>query len=149
MKISTRLRYGLRMMMDLGARGGTVPILLREIARDECISEKYLSQIIIPLKAHGLVATFRGAHGGYMLGRPATDIRIKEIVEALEGTIELVDCIESPATCARSGECVARELWEGLGGAMRGYLESVTLDELVRKLKVRRGEPAHQGSYSI
>jgi Rrf2 family protein len=133
MRLSTRSRYGVRMMLALAARGGSSPIFLKDIARGEDISEKYLSQIIIPLKAHGLVHTFRGAHGGYILGRPASDITLREIIEPLEGDLGFVDCVTNSAVCGRSTECVTRGIWSEMSARMIDYLESVTLGELVKK----------------
>ena len=87
MKISTRTRYGIRMMLALALNAGKEPLGLGCIAESEEISEKYLSQIIIPLRTAGLVTTVRGAHGGYNLSRAASEITLKEIVEAIEGKI--------------------------------------------------------------
>src|SRR4030067_739218 len=101
MKLSTRSRYGVRLMLALGVKSNQGPIFLKDIARSEEISEKYLSQIIIPLKAKGLVSTFRGAHGGYILARRASEIRLREIVEPLEGDLCLVDCVTLPEVCDR------------------------------------------------
>ena len=80
MNISTRTRYGTRLMLELGLNYGKEPLLLREIAASQEISEKYLSQIIIPLKAAGLVNSFRGARGGYILAKPPKQITLNDIV---------------------------------------------------------------------
>jgi Rrf2 family protein len=96
MKISTRARYGTRLMVALGAHYGQRPVFLKEIAKAEEISEKYLSQIIMPLKAAGLVNSFRGAHGGYVLSRTPAQISLKDIVGALEGDFNLVGCLGNP-----------------------------------------------------
>lgn len=133
MKLSTRTRYGVRMMLALAAREGEGPVFLKEIARSEDISEKYLSQIIIPLKAKGLLAAFRGAHGGYILGRPASEIRLREIVEPLEGDLRLVECVGNPKTCRRSARCVTREVWEGMSSRLLEYLDSLTLEDLAAR----------------
>ncbi len=133
MKLSTRTRYGVRMMLALAAREGEGPVFLREIARSENISEKYLSQIIIPLKARGLLAAFRGSHGGYVLGRPAREIRLREIVEPLEGDLRLVECVGAPRTCRRSVRCVTRGVWEEMSSLLRGYLDSLTLEDLAAR----------------
>jgi len=138
MKLSTRSRYGLRLMLALGASEKKGPVFLREIARAEGISEKYLSQIIIPLKAKGLVTTFRGAHGGYLLGRPASEIRLREIIEPLEGDLCLVDCVANATLCGRSTECVTRDIWKGMDTVLTEYLDSVTLEDLVQKYNLKR-----------
>ncbi len=102
MKLSTRSRYGLRLMLALGSKEKKGPIFLKEIARSEDISEKYLSLIIMTLKSKGLVSTFRGAHGGYILGKPASEIRLIDIIEPLEGDLCLVDCVNKPGICERA-----------------------------------------------
>ena len=89
MKFSTRTRYGTRLMIRLGLSDTKDPVLLKDIAKKEGMSEKYLSQIIIPLKAAGLVDSFRGAHGGYSLARQPRHITVGDIVFALEGEIDL------------------------------------------------------------
>ena len=93
MKMSTRARYGLRLMVDLAVKDGKGPILLKDVSRSQEISEKYLSQIIIPLKTAGLVKSFRGAHGGYTLQRDPAKINLLEVVSALEGDLSLVECV--------------------------------------------------------
>ncbi|MEI8345222.1 MAG: Rrf2 family transcriptional regulator, partial [Candidatus Omnitrophota bacterium] len=111
MKLSTRSTYGLRLMIELAVRFGRGPVLLREIARTEDISEKYLSQLVIPLKGKGLLAAFRGAHGGYVLGKSPIEITLKDIVEPLEGDLGLVDESEVPENGSRPSDTVTRDLW--------------------------------------
>ncbi len=135
MRLSTRSRYGVRMMLALGISDKNAPIFLKDIARTEEISEKYLSQIIIPLKAKGLVNTFRGAHGGYMLSRPASEIRLKEIIEPLEGDLSLVDCVKKPEICGRSTACVTRDIWNDMSAMLSEFLDAFTLEDLVQKYK--------------
>jgi Rrf2 family protein len=136
-------------MMDLGLHEGERPVLLREIAREEKISEKYLGQIIIPLKSHGLVVTRRGARGGYILGRPSAEIRIGEIVEALEGDMGLSESPSGRVEGEGTGTLIERDFWEGLGRAMRTYLDSRTLCDLVIRLRSIRGDPVNDAHYSI
>lgn len=142
MRLSTRSRYGVRLMLSLAVHAGQSPMFLKDIARTENISEKYLSQIIIPLKAHGLVHTFRGAHGGYILGRHASGITLKEIIEPLEGDLGLVDCVNNGAVCDRSLDCVTRCIWSEMSARMTDYLESLTLEDLVKKYAHATGQSA-------
>jgi len=139
MKLSTRVRYGVRMMVELGLHQGEDPVLLRDISRNQEISEKYLGQIIIPLKAANLVRTYRGAHGGYRLGRPPAEITLKEIVEVLDGDIRLLDCEREPDSCTRVSRCVTRSVWEELGKRISSYLGSVTLKDLIARCGDRNG----------
>ena len=140
MKISTRARYGSRLMLELGVYYGKGPIFLRDIAKREDISEKYLSQIIIPLKSAGLVDSVRGAHGGYMLARPPKKITMREIVEVLEGSLNLVECVRAPSKCARVSQCITRDLWSKLSENIAKTLDKITLDGLVKDYREKKGQ---------
>lgn len=139
MKISTRARYGTRLMLELGLHYGKGAVFLKEIAKAEEISEKYLSQIIIPLKSAGLVDSFRGAKGGYVLQRPPSQITLKDIVEVLEGSLELLGCTKNPSICNRVSRCVTRDIWNLLGRTISQTLESKTLEDLVKMHKDKQG----------
>lgn len=132
MKLSTRTRYGVRLMLDLACRYGDGPIFLKDVAVREDISEKYLSQIMIPLRSRGLVSSTRGAHGGYSLAKPPGEITLWEIMESLEGSCTLVDCVEHASVCHRVPTCAARDIWAMLGEKISESLNSVTLDDLAR-----------------
>jgi Rrf2 family transcriptional regulator, cysteine metabolism repressor len=134
-KLSTRSRYGLRLLVALGASEKKKPVFLNEIAKSENISEKYLSQIIMTLKAIGIVSTFRGAHGGYVLTRPASEITLLEIIEPLEGDLGLVNCIKKSDSCVKATECVTRNIWSDLSSLITDYLKNHTLDELIDRYK--------------
>lgn len=139
MKLSTRSRYGTRLMIYLALNYGRGVVFLKEIAGKEGLSEKYLGQIIIPLKSAGLVISERGASGGYALGRSPENITLKDIVEVLEGGIELVDCIRTDESCVRAAECITREIWTGLSETVKKYLEALSLDALAAKARERQG----------
>ena len=141
MKLSTRSRYGVRLMLELALNSTRSSVYLREIAKEEEISEKYLSLIIIPLKAAGLVNSQRGAHGGYTLAKPASEITLKEIVDVLEGDTCLVDCVKNPSACSRSDTCASRDLWTTLSERISQTLGSITLEDLVKKSRAK-GERA-------
>jgi len=149
MKLSTRSRYGVRLMLALGVSESRNPVFLKEIAASEDISEKYLSQIIIPLKAKGLVTTFRGAHGGYLLSRPASEIKLREIIEPLEGDLSLVDCVGNSDICDKSVACVTKDVWDQMSFLLREFLDSVTLEDLVKKYRDRRSSMTDSVNYSI
>jgi len=133
MKLSTRSRYGTRLMLDLARHYGKGPVQVGEIARHEEISVKYLEQIIIPLKKEGLIQSIRGPKGGHMLARRPQDITMGEIVKVLEGGIDLAACIENPGECRRSPRCVTRGLWKEATNAMYDKLNSVTLAEMLER----------------
>lgn len=121
-------------MLELGLHFGQGPLLLKNIANTEDISEKYLSQIIIPLKAAGLVKSFRGPHGGYVLGRPLKKIYMNEVYEILEGKIDLTGAARKNEVSLPSLE-VTNHLWQTLGESMEDVLKNITLADLVKKCR--------------
>ena len=149
MRLIDTIRYGVRLMLALGVSEKKSPIFLKDIARAEEISEKYLSQIIIPLKAKGLVTTFRGAHGGYILSRPASEIKLREIIEPLEGDLCLVDCVTNADVCNRSTECVTRDVWTEMSTMLMKFLDDVTLEDLIQKHKKLKSKCTAFSDYSI
>jgi Rrf2 family protein len=117
-------------MLSLARSYGQGPLFLKDIAKTEEISEKYLSLIIIPLRGIGLVISTRGAHGGYTLARSPEKITLKEIVDVLEGNC-IVDCIKDPTACSRVETCASRDIWKLLEGRISETLEGITLQQLV------------------
>lgn len=140
MKISTRTRYGTRLMLNLALVYGKGQVFLKDIAKQEGISEKYLSQIIIPLKAKGLVNSFRGAQGGYSLAKAPEKITLKEVVEVLEGGLNLVDEIKDLSASTNTSLSVVRAFWSEVQKEMTASLEAVTLRDLAKKYKEKDGK---------
>jgi len=135
MKLSTKGRYGARAMLDLALNYGKGPILLKGIARRQEISERYLEHLIATLKLAGLVKSVRGARGGYTLAKPPSQIRLSEIIETLEGSMALVECVDDPKVCHQTAFCVTRDIWGRMSKAMIGVLDSTTLEDLVQQQK--------------
>lgn len=131
MKISTRSRYGLRLLVDLAIQRDRKTVFLHEIAKRQGISEKYLSKLVIPLRGAGLIQSERGAHGGYTLAKSPEKINLFEVIKCLEGGVNLLDCTETASSCARSGDCSSRTVWLGLEKAMRDYCEGVSIADLI------------------
>ena len=142
MKLSTRGRYGTRMLLDLALHQGGDPVPLKDIAKREGISLLYLEHLVTPLIAAGIIRSTRGARGGVSLVKSPQEMKISEVVELLEGSIAPVDCVDDPKACSRSELCVTRDVWVELKKAMDGVLESTTLQDLVEKHqgKERRSE---------
>ncbi len=138
MKLSTRARYGTRALLDLALYNSGGPVLLRDIAQRQQISPMYLEHLITPLVAAGIIRSVRGARGGVWLAKSPQKIRLSEVVCLLEGPIALVECINDPKYCTRSGACVTQEVWDELGKAMAGVLESTTLQDLVERQKTKQ-----------
>ena len=131
MRISTRTRYGMRLMINLARNFNNGYSLLKDVAKSESISEKYLSLIVIPLKSAGFLNAIRGSHGGYCLSRPPSEIRIKDIIETMEGDLCLLECVKNKSACTRSSNCVSRDLWLGLSNEIVEYLNSLTLEDII------------------
>ncbi len=132
MKLSTRVRYGFRAMIDLGLHGADGPVHLKDIAGRQQVSKKYLEHQTSRLEAAGLLRSRRGARGGMSLARPPSEIRLSDIFQTLEGPIPLVECIDSPDQCPRSDTCAARCIWLEMGQLLTTFLESKTLEDLCR-----------------
>ena len=128
MKISTKGRYGLRIMLDIAAAGGVVAI--RDISERQGISVKYTEQIAGMLVRCGLVRSVRGPQGGYALIKPAEQYSVLEILEKCEGDITPVECVIS-AECPRAEGCATKKLWSGLYSRITGYLGGISLQNLV------------------
>jgi len=146
MKMSTKGRYGVRLMLDLALHNGEGPVLLKDIARRQGISEKYLWNLINPLKTVGLVQSIRGARGGYKLAKKPSEISLKDIIRVLEGPLCLVDCVENPSTCERSPTCITRDVWCEASQNFMKTLENMTLEKMLER---HRGRVEAAAEYSI
>ena len=133
MKLSTRARYALRAMIIITQKGKDgVPVNLGVVAEHTGISRRYLEQVSIALKAAGLLKGVSGKHGGHLLGRPASEISLLEIVEAAIGPINVVECAANPEACSRNQSCDCRSLYRLLNSQLAQTLGGFTLDDLAR-----------------
>ncbi|HUL31155.1 MAG TPA: Rrf2 family transcriptional regulator [Thermodesulfobacteriota bacterium] len=139
MKISTKIRYGARAMLELASHYGEGPIELKEIARKEDISLKYLEQVINPLRAAGLVKSIRGSKGGYSLAKAPSQICLYDVVESLEGALNLVECLHDSKACQKTSSCVTRDIWKEVSDAISQIFYSVTLEDMVNRRKEKEG----------
>ena len=136
MKISTKGRYALRLMIDLAQHDAAGYIPLRDISKRQEISAKYLEQIVVQLSRAGFVTSTRVAQGGYQLSRHPSEYTVGEILRITEGSLAPVACLEhDPVECARAAECLTLDFWRGLYDVVNRYLDSVTLEELVNRGK--------------
>jgi Rrf2 family transcriptional regulator, cysteine metabolism repressor len=135
MKLSTRCRYGLRAALEIARKYGKTPAKRKDIAKKEAISSSYLENILLVLRNHKIVETTRGVNGGYVLCRPPAAISVYDIVNALEGPLSIVDCVDNPQVCNKQGRCVTRSVWCELSASMRKVLEKITLQGLLDKEK--------------
>lgn len=137
MKLSTKGRYGLRAMIDLARYSEEEPVSISSVATRQGISERYLEQLVSLLKKAGLVKSIRGASGGYVLARAMNEISVGDILRALEGNLEPVQCAAfySEDGCSASGGCVTKYVWQKINDSINHTVDEIKLDELVRESK--------------
>ncbi len=133
MKISTRGRYGLRIMTDLAQHDGDKPRMISDICKDQGLSRKYVGRLIIALRKAGMIYSVRGAKGGYKIKRLPREISLLEIVETMEGPISIVGCVGCPKKCKRSRDCAAREVWAELNEEIRKKFASLSLQHILNR----------------
>ena len=132
MRLSTKGRYAVMAMADLAKRGGQKAVTLGEIAARQDISLPYLEQLFARLRRRGLVKSVRGPGGGYRLAHAAAQLRVSDIVTAVDEPLEAVRCGGGPIGCMPGGEkCLTHDLWDELGRQIHDYLASVSLDDVV------------------
>ena len=132
MKISTKGRYALRLMIDLAERSDGTPVSLKDVAKRQNISDKYLEQIISVLNRAGFVRSIRGAQGGYLLKKEPKDYTVGMILRLTEGSLAPVACIEDDEViCDRQDSCVTIMVWKKINEAISGVVDNITLQDLV------------------
>ncbi|MBQ3584648.1 MAG: Rrf2 family transcriptional regulator [Lachnospiraceae bacterium] len=132
MKISTKGRYALRLMLDLAIYNTGEPISIKDIAKRQQISEKYLEQIISVLNKAGYVRSIRGAQGGYLLKKEPKEYTVGMILRLTEGDLAPVSCVgEESAGCDRRDSCVTVRIWEQINDAVNNVVDNITLEDLV------------------
>lgn len=132
MKISTKGRYALRMLLDLALHSSEGFVALKDVAERQDISKKYLEQIVPLLNKSGLLKTNRGYQGGYMLIKDPKDYTVGEILRVTEGSLAPVACLDHPTNdCPRAASCMTLYIWEGLYKTVTEYLDSITLQDII------------------
>ena len=152
MKISTKGRYALRIMIDLAQNDSGVPLRLKEVAARQNLSDKYLEQIISILNKAGYVRSVRGAQGGYLLKHPPCEYTVGMILRLTEGSLAPVACVEEDVSvCDRFDSCATAVLWKRLNDAINGVVDTVTLQDLVDWQKERNDntQQVQNGLYHI
>ncbi len=137
MKLSTRVRYGCRAMVDLAMHRGDGPVSLQVLAEEQDIPERYLAKIIQDLRRSGIIRSVRGAHGGYSLSRAPEQITLLDVWEALEGPVCPVECLDEPQLCQQEAKCVTRPVWGRVRDAIAEVLGAEDLAGLVERYKQR------------
>lgn len=131
MKLSTRGRYGTRLMLELAKQYGKGPISMSDISKNQKIPIKYLEQLIIPLKKAKLIASVRGPKGGHMLSRAPQEINLWEILLRLESKFSFVDCLADAACCENSAACVIRPVWGKAFNSMKAIFMDTSLVDVL------------------
>lgn len=141
MKISTKGRYALRLMLDLATYNTGEPVSIKDIAKRQQISEKYLEQIIAVLNKAGFVRSVRGAQGGYVLKKDPKEYTVGMILRQTEGDLSPVSCIGDEGTpCDRKGTCVTVRIYEKINDAVNGVVDHITLSDLLEWQSEKTGE---------
>jgi Rrf2 family protein len=139
MKVNTKVRYGLRIMIELGLHKGKGGMFQKDIANNQQLSEKYLDPLIASLKASGLIINVKGKKSGYMLNKPMNEITIYDIYRSFEPELSIIHCTNKPVTCFISRICVANEFWQGMNDTMTKYMIKTTLQDVIKKhIKIKK-----------
>ena len=148
MKLSTKGRYGLRAMIDLAIHGKEEAVSIASIAARQKISESYLEQLIPKLRKAGMISSVRGAGGGYMLAKPASEISVGDILRALEGSLDPVDCAGLPGAsgCTASGGCVTKYVWQKINESINQTVDGMNLEELIRETESENTSEINSGA---
>ncbi len=132
MKISTKGRYALRLLIDLSLNQADGFIALKDVAQRQNISKKYLEQIVPSLTTGGVLKTSRGFQGGYRLNKDPSEVTASEVLRLTEGGLSPVTCLENGENeCPRCNDCLTLPVWQGLERAINGYLDGVTLEDII------------------
>jgi Rrf2 family transcriptional regulator, cysteine metabolism repressor len=142
MELSTKGRYATRSMLEIALRDGDAPVRLEDISRSQRLSQKYLSRLMAAMAAAGLVTSRRGQNGGYTLAKSPSDIRILDILLAVEGPVRPAPCLDDSSGCRESDVCAARHVWEKVRDGVTDVLSEVTLKDLADKHR-KNGGSAH------
>ncbi|KGN02980.1 transcriptional regulator [Clostridium novyi A str. 4570] len=144
MKLSTKGRYGVRAMVDLAINYGESPMSIKSIAKRQNISELYLEQLFSPLRKAKLIKSIRGAQGGYVLNKHPKDISVSDIINVLEGPIEISSCVDT-GECDNMNVCPTRLLWKKIKKSIDEVTESVTLQDMANDYKRLKNRSENNG----
>ena len=138
MKLTTKGRYGLRVMLELAMNRESRPMAVDVISKNQDISPNYIHVLVTALRNAGMVRTVRGPNGGYALGQDPKNITILKIIEVLEGKQSWVECLDDACACPRAPSCAARELWREVIDSVEGLLSSRTLADLAEQQRAKQ-----------
>jgi Rrf2 family transcriptional regulator, iron-sulfur cluster assembly transcription factor len=144
MKISTKIRYGVRLLCDISYNSGGIPAQVKQVSKRQEISARYIEQIFQKLKKAGIIQSVRGPFGGYLLAKKPEEITVGDIIRAIDGKdIQLVFCAGYPKgskkPCKRFGKCVVSDVWDGASQTLMNYFNTITISQLCAKAKKKEG----------
>ena len=145
MKLSTKGRYGLRALIDLAQYSENEPVSITSISDRQGISERYLEQLMSMLKKAGLIKSIRGAGGGYILAKDMAEISVGDVLRALEGSLEPVDCsgLHPDEGCQSADSCVTKYVWQKINDSINATVDGIKLDQLVEESKKKNCHGLH------
>lgn len=135
MKVNTKVRYGLRSILQIAENYGGDPVPISAISITQEISNKYLEQVIGALRRADLVVSRKGVRGGYTLARDPNEINLWEVISALDNQTVLVDCVLEPEVCDRADDCLTRSIWTLLSRRMQEFWASFTISDLLATMR--------------
>ena len=147
MRLSTKGRYGTRAMLDVAIHQDGGPVSVKATAERQDVSRRYLEQLMLRLATAGLARPVRGRGGGFVLSRPASQISVADIVQALEGPINVVECVGDAGVCYRASSCAAREVWNEVSETVTCHLSQITLEDMAQRH--RRSQETATAMYYI
>jgi Rrf2 family iron-sulfur cluster assembly transcriptional regulator len=143
MRLTTKGQYAVRAMVKLASYREGGPVSLKDISREEGISLAYLEQLFLKLRKGDIVRSVRGPGGGYVLARAAADISVGDVISVVEEPLNPVACLDDDVeTCTRADNCITQNIWKGLGDKIKGFLNSISVEDLLLEL-----EEAHGGAH--
>jgi Rrf2 family cysteine metabolism transcriptional repressor len=141
MKLSTKSRYGTRAIIDIAQNAGRGTTMLKDIAKRQSLSPKYLDHILSSMRRAGIIKNIRGRGRGYVLTKSASSITVKDIVEAVDGSFEPVECLANSELCDRVPTCCTREIWLKMKQAVDDVLEETTLQSILENNGLNKNQP--------
>ncbi len=138
MKLTTKARYGVRLVLDIANNCSEGPVCLKDISKRQNISEKYLWQLVSRLQKAGYLNSVRGAGGGYVLAKQPEEITLLNVVEVLEGKVLLVECVANDKYCEMTNVCTVNEVWQEVSKKMSDCLDAINFKELMARYKAKK-----------
>lgn len=149
MKISKKVRYGLRILLDLAVHADGAPRMLKDVADSQQITEPYVRKLLFELLHGNLVKSVRGIRGGYILARKPVEISVLDVIRAMGGPVLLVDCLKSSAACAKTNTCATRDAWSLINSELTDCMSGITLQAIVDNHRIKCSNQAHCDHFSI